>query len=139
MQRNILDAIKALPYPRSGADHVSGMELLRTEIFRPEKGDRPSVPNVVISVSVSNADRRQDEVRSVMLALLEAVPEIVLVRVTEHTTPTTEEIAAVRSLGTQVYLVDRFQDLGSMIEEVVEETCREVGKLDRQESRNLLC
>ncbi len=131
LQQTILSAIQTLPYPRSGANHVGGMELLLTEIFRPDNGDRPSAPNIAIAVVASLADRRQDEIGPVSLALLGAGIEVLVVCINQHMAPPPEEIAAAISMGMPMYIVDTFQDLGSVMQEVLDDSCMEDGKVSR--------
>ncbi len=124
-QQDILDAIRVLPYPRSGSNHVGGLELLVREIFRPENGDRPSVPNVAILVAASNLDRRHNELESVNIAIRDSGVQLLAVLITQNEGPTAVDVNRIRSIGTQIYLVDRFQALGTVMDEVVDEACRE--------------
>ncbi len=107
------------------------MELLLTQIFRPDNGDRPSAPNIVIAVVASLADRRQDEAGAVSLALLGAGIEVLVVCITQHMAPPPEEIAAGISMGMPMYIVDTFQDLGSVMQEVLDDSCMEEGMVSR--------
>ena len=128
-QETILGAIQTLPYPRSGANHVGGAELLLREIFRTSNGDRPSVPNVAIAVTATNPDRRQDEAMPTVVAMREAGVTFVLIKVTQHEGVTPEIVNDMRTAGVQLFLVDRFTDLGAVVDEVVDESCPEEGNV----------
>ncbi len=95
------------------------------EIFRPENGDRPSVPNVAILVAASNLDRRHNELESVNIAIRDSGVQLLAVLVTQNEGPTADDVNRIRSIGTQIYLVDRFQALGTVMDEVVDQACRE--------------
>ncbi len=122
-----MDAIRNLPYPRSGSNLVAGLELLVTQVFREENGDRHSVPNVAVVIGASNADRRENEVESVNIAVRDAGIRLLVIAVTQNESPPTNELSTIRSIGTQIYLVDRFQDLPSVMDEVMEQSCLEEG------------
>ncbi len=110
---------------------MGGLELLVTQIFREDNGDRPSVPNVAILVGASNADRRQNEVESVNIAVRDAGIRLIVVGVTQNESPPTDEVNRIRALGTHVFLVPRFQDLatGPVMDEVLEMSCMEEGSI----------
>ncbi len=107
---------------------MAGVELLVTQIFRPDNGDRPSVPNVAIAVGATNPDRRRNEMASVISTVIDAGIKFLAIRVTQHAAVLPEEANMVRDLGMQLYVVDRFQDLDNVMDEVVDETCKKEGK-----------
>ncbi len=98
-----------------------------TDIFRSNNGDRPSVPNVAITVGASMADRRQNEFQAVSVAAREAGIKLVMVGVTQHRSPSQEEIDMTRAIGTEIYLVERFENLASVVDVVVDQSCQEEG------------
>ncbi len=108
---------------------MGGIELLLTEIFQPDNGDRPSVPNVVIVVAATNADRRRDEVSSIILATRDAGIKSLLIRSMEHEPLSTEEANRLRAINVHLYLINRIQDLGTVVDEVVDESCSAEGNV----------
>ncbi len=107
---------------------MGGVELLLTEIFRQDRGDRPSVPNIAIIVAATNMDRRHNEMEPMLRAVIDARIKLLAVRVTQHSTLRPEEANMVRGLGIQIYLVERFEDLDNVMDDVVDETCQKEGK-----------
>ena len=61
--------------------------------------------------------------------MMNARIKFLVIRVTQHTAPITEEINAARAIGVQTYLVERFQDLHTVMDEVVDETCQKEGNV----------
>ncbi len=108
---------------------MGGIELLLTEIFRLGNGDRPSVPNVVISIIATNADRRLDEMSPIILAARDAGIKSLLIRITEHEPLSTGEANRLRAINVHLYLINRIQDLGTVVNEVVDESCSAEGNV----------
>ncbi len=127
-QTEIMEAIRTLPYPRSGSNLVATLQMLVTDIFRSANGDRPSVPNVAIVIGASLADRGQNQLESVNVAVRDAGVTLLMIGVAEHETAPQENLDRIRAIGTQIYLVDRFRDMGSVMAEIVAESCPEIGR-----------
>ncbi len=107
---------------------MAALEMVLNQVFRTGNGDRPSVPNVAVVVGASPADRRLDEVGPMHVAIRNAGIRLLAIGVTQHEPPTAEQVTTARAMGSLIYLVDRFHDLGSVMDEVVGDACREAGE-----------
>ncbi len=106
---------------------MGGMELLVTEIFRPDRGDRPSVPNVALVVTATEADRRQNEMAALHGAYRLTEIQLLIVGITEGRDVNVDQVAGATAVCTEVFLVPTFQDLGSVMHDLVDQTCGEEG------------
>ncbi len=126
-QNEILNAIQNLPNPRSGANLAAGLEMLMMEVFKENRGARSSVPNLAILVTATQSDRRQDDVTALHAAANEHHTRGVLVRITEVQETNPDALNCAKDMGLAVILVDHFRDLGSVVDDVLEESCQELG------------
>ena len=84
---------------------------------------------MAIAVTATNPDRRQDEALPIVVAMREAGIKFILAKVTQHEVVTPETVNDMRTAGVQLFLVDRFTDLGTVVDEVVDESCLEEGNV----------
>ncbi len=99
-----------------------------SEVFRRDKGDRPSVPNLAIFVMATQADRRTAELEVMSSAIRAAQIRATFVSVTEVQEPNPDAPGIARSLGISGLLVENFIDLGSVVDQVLEEACQDIGE-----------
>ncbi len=129
-----MEAVRNIPHPRSGANVASGLDLLLTEVFRQENGDRPSIPNVAVWLKATNPDRRNDDVSPKMTDVVEAKVHMLLIGVLGELAADGEEegdmstVIRVTAMGVPVFLVDQFRDLWSVVKRVANKACLAQGK-----------
>ncbi len=111
---------------------VGGVELLLTEVFHPENGDRPSAPNVAVLVKASLPDRRQEETMSMLSNIRASGIHMLFIEIAEEMGEDVDTTlqTAVTSMGFAVFVVDRFHHLSSMVDHVANGACVKPGQYE---------
>lgn len=121
-KQDVIDAVKKIPYIHGSTNTYGGLNIMRTQMFTQENGDRPSVPNIAVLLTdgVSNINA------------LETVPEAERARADNiHIYAVgiglsdTTELRQIPSLpiDENMFVVDDFHALDNMKEKILDQLC----------------
>ena len=121
-KEDIIDAIKKIPYVYGSTNTYGGLNVMRTQMFTQQNGDRPTVPNIAILLTdgVSNVNA------------FETVPEAEKARADNiHIYAVgigladTTELSQIASppIAENMFVVDDFQALTALKEKILDQFC----------------
>ena len=59
-KKDILAAINRIPYPGGNTNTTGGLRVVRTEVLRNNRGDRPSVKNIIVLITDGRTTRERE-------------------------------------------------------------------------------
>ena len=123
--KSVMDAINRIRYSGFSTNMAAGIEMAREECFRVDRGDRLNVQNLAILITPTDGPRQMltEAIRQSVALMGMMNTRMVTVGITNDMSLLSQMSSMPQVNGRDYYMVNNFQDLQSLSQSVVQNTC----------------
>lgn len=122
-KQDVVQAIQYIKYMGERTYTASALKLMRDRIFNAQNGDREDVPNFAFVITDGNSNINEQDTIKEAIAARQAGIHIFVVSVGKQINTIELKGMASEPVRSNIYEVERFQDLQSIIERMPRAIC----------------